>query len=294
MQRSLLSSVLFRAYRRNMCRRVCLAVIDRLEGGQFYSLTLRRILSECHGVEVGAYSYGECMIPGSWPPGVTVGRYVSVARDVQVFRRNHPLDRLSTHPFFYNRKLGWVKEDNIPSGRLEIGHDAWLGARAIITPTCSRIGIGAVVGAGAVVTKDVPDNPDQVRTEDLERDLVFVGLLGMIDPARGEVRPALENARAAGIRTVMITGDYPNTARAIAETIGLLQHGRNVMTGAQLALRCAHVVLGLQVQPEARLHREEQSQSQRRVCSDRPLAVHQLADAAGRRGAPACRSKRPC
>jgi Ca2+-transporting ATPase len=56
----------------------------------------------------------------------------------------------------------------------------------------------------------------------------------MIDPARGEVRPALERAREAGIRTVMITGDYPNTARAIAETIGLLRHGRKVMTGAQL------------------------------------------------------------
>jgi Ca2+-transporting ATPase len=73
-----------------------------------------------------------------------------------------------------------------------------------------------------------------LKTEELERDLVFVGLAGMIDPARGEVRPALEKAREAGIRTVMITGDYPNTARAIAETIGLLQHGRHVMTGAQL------------------------------------------------------------
>ena len=56
----------------------------------------------------------------------------------------------------------------------------------------------------------------------------------MIDPARTEVRPALERAREAGIRTVMITGDYPNTARAIAQTIGLLQHGRSVLTGAQL------------------------------------------------------------
>ena len=91
-----------------------------------------------------------------------------------------------------------------------------------------------VLGLAYRVTRDVPDNPEHVRTEDLERDLVFVGLTGMIDPARAEVRPALERAREAGIRTVMITGDYPNTARAIAETIGLLQHGRHVMTGAQL------------------------------------------------------------
>ena len=45
----------------------------------------------------------------------------------------------------------------MPIGSLEIGHDAWLGQGAIITPGCKRIGTGAVVGAGAIVTKDVPD-----------------------------------------------------------------------------------------------------------------------------------------
>lgn len=91
-----------------------------------------------------------------------------------------------------------------------------------------------VLGLAYRVVENVPDYPEEVRAQELEKDLVFVGLIGMIDPAREEVRPALENARAAGVRTVMITGDYPNTARAIAETIGLLQHGRQVMTGAQL------------------------------------------------------------
>jgi Ca2+-transporting ATPase len=67
-----------------------------------------------------------------------------------------------------------------------------------------------------------------------EKGLVFVGLIGMIDPARPEVRPALEKARHAGIRTIMITGDYPNTARAIAESIGLLRKGHQVLTGRQL------------------------------------------------------------
>jgi len=84
------------------------------------------------------------------------------------------------------------------------------------------------------VQEDIPDNPEHIKAEELEKDLIFVGLIGMIDPARMEVKPALEHARAAGIRTVMITGDYPNTARAIAENIRLLRPGKQVMTGAQL------------------------------------------------------------
>jgi len=76
--------------------------------------------------------------------------------------------------------------------------------------------------------------PDEVNGNTLEKDLVFVGLLGMIDPARKEVQPALELGRSAGIRTIMITGDYPNTARAIAQDIQLLQPGHQVLTGANL------------------------------------------------------------
>jgi Ca2+-transporting ATPase len=91
-----------------------------------------------------------------------------------------------------------------------------------------------VLGLAYRVVRAVPDNHDQLKTEELEKDLVFVGLAGMIDPARPEVKPALEHAREAGIKTIMITGDYPNTAQAIAETIGMLRHGRKVMTGAQL------------------------------------------------------------
>ncbi|GAB4520996.1 MAG: cation-translocating P-type ATPase [Anaerolineales bacterium] len=67
-----------------------------------------------------------------------------------------------------------------------------------------------------------------------EQELVFAGLLGMIDPPRPEVLPALQTARQAGIRTVMITGDYPKTAQAIAQEIGLLQSGHGVTTGAAL------------------------------------------------------------
>ena len=91
-----------------------------------------------------------------------------------------------------------------------------------------------VLGFAYRLDKDVPNNAEDLKTHELEKDLVFVGLLGMIDPPRTEVNPALERARLAGIRTVMITGDFPNTAKAIAESIGLLRPGKKVMTGAEL------------------------------------------------------------
>jgi P-type Ca2+ transporter type 2C len=85
-----------------------------------------------------------------------------------------------------------------------------------------------------VAYRVVPTIVGEISPENLEKDLIFVGLIGMIDPPREEVKVALATARHAGIRTVMITGDYPNTARAIAEAIGLLRPGKKVMTGAEL------------------------------------------------------------
>jgi acetyltransferase-like isoleucine patch superfamily enzyme len=149
--------------------RALLRAILRLEGGPFRSATARDVLRERHGIEIGAYSYGACFRPGALPAGVTIGRYVSMAEQVGVFRRNHPSDRLSMHPFFYNARLGGVRTDTIASVSLEIGHDAWIGHQALLLPGCRHVGIGAVIGAGAVVTRDVPDfavvtgNPARVQ-----------------------------------------------------------------------------------------------------------------------------------
>jgi Ca2+-transporting ATPase len=68
---------------------------------------------------------------------------------------------------------------------------------------------------------------------DVERDLIFAGLIGMIDPPRDEARAAVARAKAAGIRPVMITGDHPKTAAVIAQELGLVSVGRAV-TGSEL------------------------------------------------------------
>ncbi len=90
-----------------------------------------------------------------------------------------------------------------------------------------------VLGVAYKVVNDL-DKDENGLPDDIENGLIFVGLLGMIDPPRPEVVPALNKARNAGIRTAMITGDYPNTAQAIAQEINLLQEGHEVMTGKEL------------------------------------------------------------
>ena len=91
-----------------------------------------------------------------------------------------------------------------------------------------------VLGVAYRVVKDLDYSQNGDLSLEIEEEMIFVGLLGMIDPARPEVLPALQSAREAGIRTAMITGDYPNTAKAIAQEIGLLQKGHRVMTGKEL------------------------------------------------------------
>ena len=76
--------------------------------------------------------------------------------------------------------------------------------------------------------------PNQCTPEEMERGLTFIGLLGMIDPARPEVREAVKVAQGAGLKSVMVTGDYKDTAEAVAREIGLLTPGGKVLSGAEL------------------------------------------------------------
>ena len=79
-----------------------------------------------------------------------------------------------------------------------------------------------------------PDVPRECDAEAVERDLVFLGLVGMIDPPRPEARAAVAKCRTAGIRVKMITGDHPETAHTIANELGIAEPDSRVITGAEL------------------------------------------------------------
>lgn len=77
--------------------------------------------------------------------------------------------------------------------------------------------------------------PDSFEPEELEHDLCFVGLTGMIDPVRPEVKAAIDECVGAGVRAVMITGDHIDTAVAIAKELGILRPGDRAITGSELS-----------------------------------------------------------
>ena len=85
-----------------------------------------------------------------------------------------------------------------------------------------------------VAYKDVDILPSKIQTNYIENDLVFAGLIGMIDPPREGVKDAIETCRKAGIKTVMITGDHIVTANAIASELGILRKNELSITGAEL------------------------------------------------------------
>ena len=86
----------------------------------------------------------------------------------------------------------------------------------------------------AAAKRDWDEKPADNTPEFLEQDLVFLGLTGMIDPVRPEVKAAIEECRSAGIRAVMITGDHKDTAVAIAKELGIITDASQAITGAEL------------------------------------------------------------
>ena len=123
-----------------------------------HSVSLRRVLHKFHDIRVGEYSYGAFLDPTLCRPGVMIGRYVSIGPGSRRYCSNHPLQSGGLHPFNYDFAFGYCSEsDGLEKTRLVVGHDAWIGANVVVLPSVERIGIGAVIGAGSIVTKDVPD-----------------------------------------------------------------------------------------------------------------------------------------
>ena len=85
-----------------------------------------------------------------------IGRYCSIANSVRVVPDNHPVGALTTHPYLYEPAIGLANAAKATASPLRVDDDVWIGHNVVILPGCKLIGRGAVIGAGSIVTRDVP------------------------------------------------------------------------------------------------------------------------------------------
>ncbi len=194
------------------------------------------------------------------------------ARKVHADRKFANYTRIGEIPFTSERKrMSIVAQDNADAGKLTVFSK---GAPDVLLGYCGRIAVGGAVRPmtegdrqqilatvehlsseayrtlgqayrplGSASLADVEgitlNSAGQVadiaeQSDVLENDLIWVGMVGIIDPPRTEVRDSVAEAHRAGIRTVMITGDHPLTAARIASDLGIIEPGGKAMTGSQL------------------------------------------------------------
>lgn len=155
---AMLETMLYQAYRfpSRKIKSLVHSIIYRLEQGEFYSPTLRRIFRDYHGVDIGMYTHGGCFDQDNVQDNITIGRYCSIARTARFVTHNHPGEFLSTHGFFFNPTLGFCDQWYVDISPLSIGNDVWVGEYAVVLPRVKTIGHGAIIAAGAIVTRDIP------------------------------------------------------------------------------------------------------------------------------------------
>src|SRR5690606_38192813 len=163
--------------------------------------------------------------------------------------------RLAEIPFSSERKMMSVivRDGDVPGRRLLVSK----GAPDVLIERCSHVrqGDGLIPADSAAKARALTDvetlSDAALRTlsvalrelapeenlgalHALERELVFLGTAGIIDPPRPEAAKAISDAHEAGIRVIMITGDHPRTAQRIAADLGIIDAGGNVLTGHEL------------------------------------------------------------
>ncbi|MFN0161909.1 MAG: cation-translocating P-type ATPase [Burkholderiales bacterium] len=170
-------------------------------------------------------------------------------------RRERRFERIGEIPFTSERKMmSTIERDRERDGAVVVISK---GAPDVLLERCTRARIGkdvvaldaalrarlladvdalsdAALRALAVAYRPLAAGESPAAKQTLERDLIFVGTVGMLDPPRPEAAAAIDEARRAGIRVIMITGDHPRTAARIAADLGIAQPGASALTGTAI------------------------------------------------------------
>ncbi len=143
-------------------------------------------------------------------------------------------DLFGTHDFIAitkgapDRLVEWASNEHMPDGVRPLTDERRKAWQTEID-TLAAQGL-RVLGVGYRVHTEVPKQ----ITESIERELNLLGLIGILDPSRPEAKAAVQTAKDAGVRSIMITGDHALTAEAIARDLGILKDGQKAVTGAEI------------------------------------------------------------
>ncbi len=202
-------------------------------------------------------------------------------RMTTIHRVNIPVDDPTDAPWRDSPYVAFCKGS--VDGLLEISDRVWSGDEAVKLEAdlCKRIQNAndelaldgqRVLGVAFRPLDELPEN-GQIDEALLEREMTFIGLVAMLDPPRPEVNQAVQEAREAGIRPLMITGDHPLTARRIAQDLGIIDEGGEVLNGQDLSKMgldgleevVGHVSVFARVAPEHKLRIVEALQKQGQI-----------------------------
>lgn len=142
------------AYKNKLSRLLARLLLKSPGSNEMTSVLLRKLFYDGYNIEVGLYSYG-CFDRERFNPNMKVGRYCSFSQSCRRVNANHPTYSLSMSPYLYNPKFGIVDRETVDRSFCTIEDDVWVGHNVIILPSVTKIGRGAVIAAGTVVTKNV-------------------------------------------------------------------------------------------------------------------------------------------
>jgi Ca2+-transporting ATPase len=128
-----------------------------------------------------------------------------------------------------DKLIGWATEEHPPTGRMALTEER----RARWQQEVDEMAAQGLRVLG-VAYRNLEESPKDELDEEIERELVLIGLVGIVDPARPEAKAAVKTAKNAGIRSIMITGDHALTAEAIARDLGIINESQRAVTGKQL------------------------------------------------------------
>ena len=174
---------------------------------------------------------------------------------VKMMTTIHKLSNNIKQKSFYNEELSngqvYISERNLENKNEDIYRAITKGAPDVLIEKCNMIYVNGRIEPITIMKKNkIKDHniemannalrvlgvayKDTKEKNNFQKDLIFVGLIGMIDPPREGVKEAVETCKKAGIRTVMITGDHIATAKSIARELGILNNGELAITGSEL------------------------------------------------------------